>query len=163
MTTWLIAIDREYCSYEELKYRRVLAQGWSAIGDLSPLLPVKNSDKFKEIISNYVSYVYDGWYDSRDPGRILLNLVSFKKGDHVICCEGETVRGIARLSNDVKYHYANYSNPTLYEYAQTIYPVTDWKDIPNNYNHNIRIKAMGPVGIQRYGGDVNIQELFDSL
>jgi hypothetical protein len=117
MTVWLLAIDRDYCSYEELKYRKVIAQGWSKIGDLSPLLPLKERNKFKEIITNYVSYVYDGWDDKRDPGRIMLNLLSMKQGDYVICCEGETVRGIAKLSNKVEY---DYQNPFLYEYAQAI-------------------------------------------
>lgn len=148
MAVWLLAIDREYSSYEELKYRKVLGQGWSAIGDLSPLLPVKNEQKFKEIITNYISYVYDDWTDARDPARIILNLIKFSKGDYVICCEGESVRGIAKLTETVKYHY---DNPKLYEYSQVIYPITNWVDLDENYD--IRIKSMGPVGIQKYGGN----------
>lgn len=148
MAIWLLAIDREHSSYEELKYRRVLGQGWAAIGDLSPLLPVKSEYKFKEVIKHYVSYVYDSNGDKRDPARVLYNLTKFKKGDLVICCEGQTVRGVARLTEHVEYHY---DNPKLYEYAQVVYPVTDWVDVDEN--HGIRIKAMGPVGIQKYGGD----------
>lgn len=159
MTAWLIAIDKEYCSYEELKYRKVIAQGWADIGNLSALLPVKNETKFKEIITNYVSYVYDGWQDKRDPGRIMLNLLSIKKGDFVICCEGETIRGIAKITTDVKY---DFQNPELYEYAQCIFPVTEWKDITTT-NHGIKLKAMGPVGINLYHGDVSISDLFDKL
>lgn len=149
MAVWLLAIDREYSSYEELKYRKVLGQGWSKIGDLSPLLPVKSEQKFREVITSYVSYVYDDREDSRDPGRIILNLNKFSNGDYVICCEGESVRGIAKLTEPVKYHY---DNPKLYEYAQVIYPVTTWVDLTEN--GKIKIKSMGPVGIQRYGGDV---------
>lgn len=158
MTIWLLAIDREHCSYEELKFRKVLAQGWSRIGDLSPLLPVKNDDKFKEIINSYVSYVYDGWDDSRNPGRIVLNLTKIKAGDYVICCEGESVRGIAKITEDLSY---NFDNPRLYEYNQVVFPVTQWLDI-NETSHGIKIKSMGPVGIQKYGGDKNtIISLFD--
>ena len=148
MTVWLLAIDRKNSSYEELKYRKVLGQGWSAIGDLSPLLPVKNEQKFREIITNFVSYVYDDLTDNRDPSRIILNLTKFSKDDYVICCEGESVRGIAKLTESVEYHY---DNPKLYEYSQVVYPVTSWVDL--NDNGNIKIKSMGPVGIQKYGGD----------
>jgi hypothetical protein len=152
MTIWLLAVDREYCSYNELKFRKVLAQGWSKIGDLSPLLPVKSENKFKEIINNYVSYVYDGWDDSRDPGRIILNLNRINKDDYVIFCEGESVRGIAKITEPLSY---NYDNPNLYEYNQAMFPVTEWLDITNN-THGIKLKSMGPVGIQKYGGDPSI-------
>ena len=158
MTVWLIAIDKDYCSYEELKFRKVIAQGWALIGNLSPLLPVKDQGKFKEIITNYVSYVYDGWHDKRDPGRIMLNLLSIKKGDFVICCEGETIRGIAKITSDVEY---DFQNPKLYEYAQCIYPVTAWKEVTTK-NHGIKLKSMGPVGIDIYHGDVDIQYLFEN-
>jgi hypothetical protein len=167
MTIWLLAIDLDCCTYKELKYRKVIAQGWADIGDLSPLLtkedqktPLlhgKNKDKFRKIISAYVTYVY-GQDDKRDPGRIMLNLLSMNKGDYVICCEGETVKGIAKLSNDIKY---DYQNPSLYEYAQAIYPVTDWKDIKSN-DHGIKLSAMGPVGILKYGGNVDIPKLYES-
>lgn len=159
MDIWLLAIDRKYCSYEELKYRKVIAQGWPAIGDLSPLLPVKNESKFKEIIINYVSYVYDGWSDARDPGRIMLNLVSIKNGDYIICCEGETVRGIAQVTTDLEY---DFQNPELYEYAQCMFPVTEWKDMTAS-DHGIKLKAMGPVGINKYHGEANIPDLFERL
>ena len=159
MTIWLLAIDKEYCSYKELKFRKILAQGWSAIGDLSPLLPVKDEEKFKEIINNYVNYVYDGWSDSRDPGRgrIILNLTKFKKDDYVICCEGESVKGIAHITEELTY---NYDNPKLYEYNQVMFPVAEWKDIVDD-KHGIKLKSMGPVGIQKYGGDASaITSLF---
>lgn len=44
----------------------------------------------------------------------------------VLCTEGESVRGIAKVGVNPKYRYDNGSG--LYEYAQTIYPVTEWKD-----------------------------------
>ncbi len=158
MTAWLIAIDKQHCCYEELKYRKVIAQGWSRIGDLSPLLRIKDQGKFKEIITNYISYFYEGWKDKRNPGRILLNLLSIKKGDFVICCEGKTIRGIAKITTDLKY---DFQNPELYEYAQCIFPVTKWKD--TNNSHGIKLKTRGPVGINKYGGDVDISSLFDQL
>ena len=42
MPTWWLAIDRnqENTSYEELKRRKVVAQGWPDLGDLLPLCPL---------------------------------------------------------------------------------------------------------------------------
>ena len=159
MTVWLLAIDKNHCSYEELKYRNVIAQGWPSIGDLSPLLPVKNEAKFREIIINLVSYFYEGWNDQRNPGRIMLNLVSMKPGDFVICCEGESIRGIAKISKNAEYHF---QSPHLYEYAQCMCPVSEWKDIDND-NHGIKVKSMGPVGINKYCREVDIPTLFEQL
>jgi len=157
MTIWLLAIDKNYCSYNELKYRKVLAQGWPAIGDLSPLIPIKNEDKFKTIINNFVNYFYDGWDDERDPGRILFNLLKIEEGDYIICCEGIAVKGIAKISEKLFY---NFDNPKLYEYSQSVFPVTDWSDI--TVSHQIKLAAMGPVGIQKYGGDADyIISLFE--
>lgn len=87
----------------------------------------------------------------------MLNLLSIRKGDFVICCEGETIRGVVKITSDIKY---DFQNPNLYEYAQCIYPVTEWKDVKTN-NHGIKLKSMGPVGIDIYHGDVNIQDLFE--
>ena len=159
MEVWLLAIDKKYSSYEELKYRKVLAQGWSKIGDLSPLLPIKDSSKFKDIINKYVDYIYEDWNDSRNPGRILYNLLDIKKGDYVICCEGEKVKGIAYIEKELKYYF---DNANLYEYCQTVFPVTNWKDVKDQ-SHKISLKSRGPVGIQKYGGNKDyIVNLFNA-
>ena len=157
MNIWWLATSKNegHCSYNELKYRKILAQGWSALGDLSALLPVKDEGNFKKIINALVEYVYDSWEDPRDPGRILLNLLKFSKNDLVLCTEGETVKGIAKISKKPEYYYD--SGAGLYEYAQTINPVTEWKD----WDEEIAgtppsTKAMGPVGINFYGGDKQV-------
>lgn len=163
MTIWLLATsaNKGHCSYNELKYRKVLAQGWPKIGDLSPLIKnemgdlspfiqIKNEDSYRTLINNYVSYFYNGWADGRDPGRILLNLVKIKPGDYVICCEGIEVKGIAKISKELSY---NFDNPKLYEYVHAVFPVTEWSDII--VPHQIKLSGMGPVGIQIYHGDAN--------
>ena len=38
INTWWLAIDKKYTSYEELKHRKVVAQGWPELGDLRTLL-----------------------------------------------------------------------------------------------------------------------------
>ena len=64
---WLATAKRDgYCSYNELKYRKLLAQGWPQLGDLSVLLPlIKNEEQFQETINNLVESVYNGFKDSR--------------------------------------------------------------------------------------------------
>ena len=51
MNIWWLATAKNdgYCSYNELKYRKVLAQGWSQIGDLRALLPLQNEEMFQYI------------------------------------------------------------------------------------------------------------------
>ena len=152
MAIWWLATSKTkgHCSYNELKDRKILAQGWPALGDLSALLPVKDEGNFKKIINELVEYVYNGSKDPRDPGRVILNLLKFRENDLVLCTEGESVKGIAKLGADPKYRYDN--GAELYEYAQTIYPVTEWKDWDVGLaGPPPSTKAMGPVGIDRYG------------
>jgi len=157
MNIWWLATSKNegHCSYDELKNRKILAQGWSAIGDISALLPVKNENDFKKIINNLVVYVYDGWKDERDPGRVILNLLKISKGDFILCTEGESIKGIAKVVVHPQYRDDNGSGQ--YEYAQTIYPVTDWKDWDFQKAGNPPpVKSMGPVGINYYGGDKQV-------
>jgi len=153
MAIWWLATSKNegHCSYNELKYRKILAQGWPALGDLSALLPVKDEVNFKKIINELVEYVYNGWKEPRDPGRVILNLLKFRENDLVLCTEGVSVKGIAKLGADLKYRYDNGAG--LYEYAQTIYPVTEWKDWDVGLaGPRPPTKARGPAGINRYGG-----------
>ena len=153
---WLPTSKNEgHCSYNELKYQKVLAQGWADLGDLSALMPINDEGKFKEIINHLVEYVYDGWKDERNPGRIILNLLKFRENDLVLCTEGQTVKGIAKVGSNPKYRYDN--GDGLYEYAQTISPIVEWKDWDTNLaGQPPTTKAMGPVGINHYGGDEQI-------
>ena len=128
-----------------LKYRNLLAQGWESLGDLSAVLPISDEKKFNELINDMVRYIYN-WDDKRNPGRILSNLVSFKEGDLVVCTEGRSVKGIAKVGENPKYRYDNGGG--LYEYAQTISPVSQWKDWDNTVvGVPPDTGTMGPVGI----------------
>jgi hypothetical protein len=40
MNTWWSAVDIAHTSYLEVKYRKVIAQGWAALGNLASLLPL---------------------------------------------------------------------------------------------------------------------------
>ncbi|QTA79801.1 Uncharacterized protein dnl_20810 [Desulfonema limicola] len=99
-----------------------------------------------------VEDVYDGWIDERDPGRIILNLLLFSEDDLVLCTEGESVKGIGRVGSNPKYRF-----DIGYEYAQTIYPVAEWKDWDVKLaGPPPKTKAMGPVGINHYKGDEHV-------
>ena len=144
-----------HCSYNELKYRKVLAQGWSRLGDLSAILPIKDHGKFNILINQMVDYIYNGWNDKRDPGRILSNLMNLKEGDLVVCTEGTTVRGIAKVGESPKYRFDNGNG--LYEYAQTISPISQWKD----WNEKVAgdppsTGTMGPTGINHLKKDAKM-------
>lgn len=150
---WLATAENDgYCSYNELKHRKVLAQGWSQLGDLSVLLPlIKHEGQFQETINNLVECVYDGFKDSRNPGRIILNLLKMRQSDLVLCTEGETVKGIAKITSEPKYRYDDGGGQ--YEYAQTIFPITDWVDWDESVVSLPTTAARGPVGINRFNGD----------
>ncbi|MCI5129323.1 MAG: hypothetical protein D3907_12695 [Candidatus Electrothrix sp. AUS3] len=157
MDIWWLATSRNdgHCSYNELKYRKVLAQGWAALGDLSVLLPVKDEGSFKKLINDLAEYVYDGKGYKPNPGGIILNLLKFREGNLVVCTEGTSVKGIARVGANPTYRYDNGAGQ--HEYAQTIYPITEWKD----WNKDIageppHTGSMGPNGVVHYGRDKQV-------
>jgi len=163
MEVWWLATSKNdgHCSYNELKYRKVLAQGWPEIGDISAFESIldksagANDVKFIELINQMVEFVYEGWNDTRNPGRILSNLIRFKEGDLVVCTEGREVKGIARVGKNPKYKFDDGSG--LYNYAQTMYPVTEWKD----WNNAIvgappESGTMGPIGITHVQKDAKV-------
>ena len=158
MAIWWLATSKNegHCSYDELKSRQVLAQGWPCIGNLEALIPVTDEGLFITRINQMVKCKYSH-VERRNPGRIIKNLVSFEEGDLVLCTEGKAVKGIARVGANTEYRYDNGVVPNKYEYAQTMGPIVEWKD------WNIRLagnppptKAMGPVGIDHYRRDEQI-------
>ncbi|MGB3919264.1 MAG: hypothetical protein WBL07_17660 [Thiothrix litoralis] len=161
MSIWWLATSKNegHCSYDELKNRKLLAQGWSALGDLSKLRSLINDENnFKNTINKMVEDTYDCWIDKRNPGRIILNLLKFRENDIVICTEGTTVMGMAKVGKNPQYRYDN--GDGKYEYAQTIYPVSEWKDWNTKIVTPPTTSTMGPVGINRYGK--NNQEIMDA-
>jgi len=133
MNTWWSAVDIEWCSYEELKHRKVVAQGWRDLGDLSSLLGSisQNKDKFVEVVQLLGDAAYtntDWWSEDRKVERtpaVMWNLLNVRQGDLVVAVEGTTVKGICQIEQDAasSYHYA-----PAYEYAQTIGFPVEWVD-----------------------------------
>ena len=109
-TVWWLAIDSNngHSSYQELKERKVVAQGWSELGDLSEQLDFQyqmDRAQTDEDIKNIGDKVYKRsgrWGKDRLPSgtpRVFWNLLTLRKRDLVVAIEGTTVRGICELKH----------------------------------------------------------------
>lgn len=132
MSVWWLAVDKKNASYEELKHRKVVAQGWSAIEDLRTLCTLaKNGDgeaeeAFKKTVDELERIVYEG-NKTGIPAKVMWSLMRLKEGDLIVAIEGTVVRGICRLDKNGWESY-QYDCRDEYEYAHTIgFPVR-WKD-----------------------------------
>jgi hypothetical protein len=136
MKVWWLAIDKngKHCSYLELKHRKVIAQGWSALGDLTSLKTFyfgSNKKGFKETIQLLGDTTYKGkhWFDKNRKlnkcPSVMWNMMDIKKGDLIIGIEGTTIKGICEISVD---GIKSYNYDDRYEYAQTIGKFVEWID-----------------------------------
>ena len=151
MTVWNLGIDLDYCSYEELKQRKVIAQGWSKI-DLTWLIHFKDEQSFVEVVEKLDEILYKPTKKELKIGWTMKNLLSIKEGDAVVCCEGTKARGIAVITKPVKYFfYNNKTNIVYFEYANTIGPVEadQWIDLTDDDSKSIRVGAKGVPGITK--------------
>ena len=127
MSTWWLAIDRNYTSYDELKYRKVVAQGWPGIGDLKTLcalVPANEKDAFLTAVAA-LSRVNG---DAENPaGRVMWDLFKIRSGDLVVGIEGVNVKGVCELTKNGWESY-RYDSPEAYNYAQTIGFPVEWID-----------------------------------
>ncbi|MCV6587411.1 MAG: hypothetical protein OIF57_00070 [Marinobacterium sp.] len=127
MNIWWLAIDREYTSYEELKYRKVVAQGWPKFGDLSLLIPLVGNNYKNEFIAALGAIEKIRYNCSSHAARVMWSLLSMKKGDLVIGIEGTKVRGICQIECDAKESY-KLESPERFEYDQTVSSGVKWYD-----------------------------------
>ena len=134
MKTWWSAIDVNHTSYDELKHRRVVAQGWRHLGDISTLsrfIP-DGWESFAKVVQllGDTSYRGESWWEDDDRKEtraptVMWNLLSVEAGDLVVGIEGTRVRGICQVSASA---VETYQYQPAWEYAQTIgFPVT-WHD-----------------------------------
>jgi len=131
MPVWMIGIDRNWTSYNELKGRNAAAQGWPDLGDLSNYIGSKN-------IQNEIQLLCHQKYDNNicvNAPRTFENLLNkMSAGDLVLGFEGTTLCGICQLSSDTEYKFDDKGQASGiigdYEYAHILHPVTwlDWND-----------------------------------
>lgn len=136
---WMTIYLPSGCSYSELKHRKVIAQGWRRLGDLS-----------------FISQHFDDyWRDNRVQCEALLKLLAtppnypttepsllnlyelfnLEEGDLVIAVESDQqasiVKGICQIEEDGWQSYV-YDSPEAFSYAHTVgFPVTwfDWPEL----------------------------------
>jgi len=133
MTVYWLPIDKYegHATYEELKDRKVVAQGWSAIGDLSGLCNITDKQVFYAQIQMMGDQAYgnvDWWLKDREeatPRSMWHLLIEAKSGDIFVGKEGKNIRGICQIERDglVSYRY-----DSDYEYAQNIGFPVEWID-----------------------------------
>lgn len=127
MNIWWLAIDRDYTSYEELKYRKVVAQGWPKLGNLSLLLPLVTNNYKKEFMDTVNVLDKLAYGDVGHASKVMWTLFSIKKGDLVVGIEGTNVRGICQVDLDANESY-QLQSPNEFNYAQTISCGVKWFD-----------------------------------
>lgn len=144
MTVWWMTINRAMGnSYLDLKDRKVIAQGWPYLGDLTSLAMDyekrwrENRLDFERELRNLIrGSVYSEEADNPQMALLnLYNLFSIAKGDLVVAVESAQgagpVMGICQADRNAWESY-HHDTPELYDYAQTVcYPVNwvDWGEI----------------------------------
>lgn len=135
MGVFWLAVDKDYSSYLELKYRKVVAQGWGGVGDLVSLKPFhpKHEDLFIQNIQvlGDIAYKDADWWKNKDREKsrcptVMHNLMGLKEGDLIVATEGQTVKGICKMpSNGLD----SYRLDKGFSYAQTVGFSAKWIDI----------------------------------
>ena len=166
MSTWWLALDRSCTSYCEVKHRRVIAQGWPALGHLMSLLPFvpNHRQEFVQAIQllGDVGYGVDEewWQNDRKADRtptVMWNLLNIREGDLIVALEGTTVKGICEARKDAVDSY-RHDDPEAYEYAQTVcFPVAwrDWRQ--ERFGFTPEPPAQGVLGV------VGLQTMHDQV
>jgi hypothetical protein len=146
---WWCSIDKDWSSYLELKYRKVIAQGWRELGSLSFLCDgyediwQNNKDDFCKILQ-YLGKGYYGsdWWDEntgewvrhgkdKNAPTVMYNLLSIQQGDLVVATEGQSVKGICQIQKNGWESY-RYDGDFGFEYAQTVGGSVEWMDWDTN-------------------------------
>jgi hypothetical protein len=125
IVVWRNAIERVTSWYTELKNRKVVAQGWKDLGNLSSCFKVSkpifdtNIGLRIQTLADPVNQNHENTI--RETFWNLLNLI--KPGDIVIGREGKYIKGLCEIPADLYYCYDD-----KLEYAHGVGPVV-WHDI----------------------------------
>jgi hypothetical protein len=136
MNTWWLAIDKNHTSYEELKSRKVVAQGWPQVGDLRTLCPLATNPAQEVLVKNVVGelatlHFGEGSEQIGRARKVMWNLLQIRRGDLVVGIEGTRVRGICQVGSDATASY-RYDPSGQYNYAQTVCADAQWIDWNND-------------------------------
>lgn len=130
MNIYGLALDREYTSYEELRPRQVVAQGWRQLGDLRTLCRLaadpRYEARFRDAVTGLAELAYGRRAPHLDrPGNVMWNLMRAQAGDLFVAIEGTVVRGISQVLAPGAFTYQFEPN---FEYAQTFGHPVRWFD-----------------------------------
>ncbi len=156
MDVWWLAIDKnqKHTSYEELKHRKVVAQGWPALGNLVTLLPLVRAER-RDLFRRAMQALHECVYpeDRAEVDRIMWQLLRLQTGDLVVGIEGVEVRGICQLGHNGWDSY-RYDDPDAYNYAHTVgFPVKwiDWN--ADEFGFTPQPPAQSVAGIREMQND----------
>lgn len=132
MDIWWLALDLNHTSYEEVKHRKVIAQGWPEIGDLRTLYSIAkeptNEQLFKSVIHELARLHYgDGARNVERAPDPMWNLSQVRQDDLIVGIEGTKVRGICQAGKDAITSY-RFDDSKFYNYAQTVCAPVKWRD-----------------------------------
>ena len=167
MTVWWCAIDynQGYATYDELKARNVVAQGWEDLGNLLRLGEITES-KISQLVDRYNEGRPEKEHAPSDTFKNLLNRI--RRGDLVVGIEGQQVKGICKILAETRYifnsadNFETVNNGTLalhsktangvftgFNYPHCLYPVkwVDWTTIDSNWAPGA--PGQGVKGIRR--------------
>lgn len=155
MAVWWLALDTNHTSYMEMKHRKLIAQGWSALGNLSTLYPLvqnNNYGLFEQVIQELARQAYGT--NSNEVSRaplVMWNLLKIQANDLIVGIEGTAVKGVSQINQNGGESY-RYDDSGAYEYAQTIgFPVEwiDWNPkIFCNFTPTAPLRLLGIKGVE---------------
>lgn len=149
-------IARDCSSYEELKERHVVAQGWSASDDISFFVEEPESTGWNYICC-FGRNGTSGFSSERDKNKAysaLIGITHLRSGEIVLATEGGTIRGICEVPEDFCYFYDG-----NYEYANCLFPVNwiDWDVFCRDENTQWIAKQALPMS------NVNVPRISDFI
>lgn len=162
MNTWWLSLDTDYTSYNEIKYRKVVAQGWRSLGNLTTLLRLI-PNKFPEFVKitqllGDATWEKEKWWQDKDRNEantptIMWNLFNIKEGDLIVAVEGRKVKGVCQFSSN---SVQTYQHQAAYEYAQTVGHPVQWVDwSTTRFGFTPSTSSKGFKGIKRLEKEKN--------
>lgn len=175
MNVWWLTINRAMGnSYSGLKFRKVIAQGWPLIGDLTILCNHFDEywryhrSEFEQVIKLLTAPVYPA--DAGTTPKALLNfynLLSIQTGDLIVAVESAhgagPVMGICQADRNAWESYFQ-DDPETFDYAQCVCFPVEWIDWDESVGEPPHPPAM-IAGIQPMGAEqaYRVMEMWNRL
>jgi len=127
---WWVSLATEFVTYRQVKVRKVVAQGWPQLGDLSDIVGLAsdpdNRSQFETVIRERAAEVYGSSSVELDraPGS-LWRLLRIQAGDLVVAAQGTTVVGLAQVPRS---GWEAYQFEERFSYAQAVGGPVEWID-----------------------------------